>query len=55
MAILVNGEVIGIIELKDTKTINLKQVEAQAFGYKTTIGKQSMLIPPTLKTTFLHK
>lgn len=33
-AILVNNEVVGVIELKDTKTIDLKQVEAQAFGYK---------------------
>ena len=33
-AILVNGEVTGIIELKDLKTTDLKTVEAQAFGYK---------------------
>ncbi|MCL2510888.1 MAG: N-6 DNA methylase [Bacteroidales bacterium] len=33
-AILVNGEVIGIIELKDSKTTDLKQVETQSFGYK---------------------
>lgn len=33
-AILRDGEVIGIIELKDHKTPNLKQVETQAFGYK---------------------
>jgi len=33
-AILVNGEAIGVIELKDGKTTDLKQVEAQAFGYK---------------------
>jgi hypothetical protein len=33
-AILVNGEVLGVIELKDTKTTDLKNVETQAFGYK---------------------
>ncbi len=33
-AILRDGKVIGIIELKDHKTPNLKQVETQAFGYK---------------------
>jgi hypothetical protein len=33
-AILVNGEVIGIIELKDGKTTDLKSIETQAFGYK---------------------
>ena len=33
-AILVNDEVVGIIELKDSKTTALKQVESQAFGYK---------------------
>ena len=43
-AILVNGEVIGIIELKDTKTINLKQVETQAFGYKNNHRKAIYVI-----------
>lgn len=33
-AILVNGEVKAIIELKDLKTTDLKTVESQAFGYK---------------------
>ena len=33
-AILLDGEVVGVIELKDHKTTDLKQVEAQAFGYK---------------------
>ena len=33
-AILRNGKVIGVIELKDHKTPNLTQVETQAFGYK---------------------
>ena len=33
-AILAGGEVVGIIELKDSKTTDLKKVEAQAFGYK---------------------
>ena len=33
-AILLDGKVIGIIELKDHKTPDLSKVEAQAFGYK---------------------
>lgn len=33
-AILRDGKVIGVIELKDHKTTDLKQVETQAFGYK---------------------
>ena len=33
-AIFVNDEIVGVIELKDTTTTDLKQVEGQAFGYK---------------------
>ncbi|OAV73649.1 Type IIS restriction enzyme Eco57I [Bacteroidales bacterium Barb6] len=33
-AILINGEVVGIIELKDRKTLDLKTIEKQAFNYK---------------------
>ena len=33
-AILVNGKVVGVIELKDHKTPDLSQIETQAFGYK---------------------
>ena len=33
-AILLDGKVIGIIELKDHKTPDLSKVETQAFGYK---------------------
>jgi len=33
-AILVSGKVVGVIELKDHKTPDLGQIEAQAFGYK---------------------
>ncbi|MBQ6208746.1 MAG: N-6 DNA methylase [Prevotella sp.] len=33
-AIIVEGKVIGVIELKDHKTTDLSKVEAQAFGYK---------------------
>jgi len=33
-AIFVNNEVIGVIELKDSKTTDLKKAEMQAFGYK---------------------
>ena len=34
-AILVNGKVVGVIELKDHKTPDLSKVEAQAFNYKS--------------------
>ena len=33
-AILLDGKVIGVIELKDHKTPDLSKVESQAFGYK---------------------
>ncbi|OAV75123.1 Type IIS restriction enzyme Eco57I [Bacteroidales bacterium Barb7] len=33
-AILINGEVVGVIELKDRKTLDLKTIEKQAFNYK---------------------
>jgi type I restriction-modification system DNA methylase subunit len=33
-AILVNNEVRAVIELKDTRTVNLRSAEGQAFGYK---------------------
>lgn len=34
-AILADGEVVGVIELKDHKTTDLGKVEAQAFNYKS--------------------
>ena len=34
-AILLDGKVIGVIELKDHKTTNLSKVEPQAFNYKS--------------------
>ena len=34
-AILLDGKVIGVIELKDHKTTDLSKIEAQAFGYKS--------------------
>lgn len=43
-AILSDGEVVAIIELKDTKTTDLKTVEAQAFGYKNYNKKVSYVI-----------
>ena len=33
-AILLDGKVIGVIELKDHKTTDLSKIETQAFGYK---------------------
>lgn len=43
-AIIVKGEIVGVIELKDRKTIDLKQVETQAFGYKNNNRKASYVI-----------
>ncbi|MDR1974701.1 MAG: hypothetical protein LBQ31_08545 [Bacteroidales bacterium] len=43
-AILINGEVRGVIELKDHKTTDLKQVETQAFGYKNNHRNTSYVI-----------
>jgi very-short-patch-repair endonuclease/type I restriction-modification system DNA methylase subunit len=43
-AILINGEVKAVIELKDHKTTDLKQVETQAFGYKNNNRKTSYVI-----------
>ena len=43
-SIIVKGEVTGIIELKDTKTTDLKQVETQAFGYKNNHRKASYVV-----------
>ena len=34
-AILIDGKVIGVIELKDHKTPDLASIESQAFGYKS--------------------
>ena len=43
-AILVSGEVVGIIELKDHKTPDLSKVERQAFGYKNQHKKATYVI-----------
>jgi hypothetical protein len=43
-AILINGEVKAVIELKDTTTTDLKQIETQAFGYKNSHRKTSYVI-----------
>jgi len=43
-AILINGEVKAVIELKDTSTTDLKQIETQAFGYKNSHRKASYVI-----------
>ena len=39
-AILVDGKVVGVLELKDTYTTELGKVEKQAFGYKR-MGKSN--------------
>ncbi|MBR3577724.1 MAG: hypothetical protein IKN98_02980, partial [Bacteroidales bacterium] len=44
-AILLDGKVIGIIELKDHKTTDLAKIEAQAFGYKSQhVGTRLVII-----------
>lgn len=44
-AILLDGKVIGIIELKDHKTTDLAKIEAQAFGYKSQhVGTRIVII-----------
>jgi hypothetical protein len=45
-AILLDGKVIGVVELKDHKTTDLTKIEAQAFGYKSQhIGTRLVVIP----------
>jgi len=44
VAIVINGEVKAVIELKDHKTTDLKQIEAQAFGYKNNNRKTSYVV-----------
>ena len=44
-AILLDGKVIGVIELKDHKTTDLSKIEAQAFGYKSQhVGTRIVII-----------
>jgi type I restriction-modification system DNA methylase subunit/REP element-mobilizing transposase RayT len=44
-AILLDGNVIGVIELKDHKTTDLSKIEAQAFGYKNQhVGARLVII-----------
>lgn len=42
--IVVNGEIVGIVELKDQKTKNLDQVEAQAFNYHNSHSNSKYII-----------
>lgn len=43
-AILLNGKVIGVIELKDLKTTDLSKVEPQAFNYKSQHANARLVI-----------
>ena len=44
-AILLDGKVVGVIELKDHKTTDLSKIEAQAFGYKSQhVGTRLVII-----------
>jgi type I restriction-modification system DNA methylase subunit len=42
--IYVNGEIIGVVELKDQKTKNLDQVEGQAFNYHASHSNSKYII-----------
>jgi len=42
--IILNSEVVGVIELKDQKTKNLDQIEAQAFNYHLSHSKSKYII-----------
>jgi len=42
--IIINGEITGIIELKDQKTKNLDAVEAQAFNYHNSHANSKYII-----------
>jgi hypothetical protein len=44
-AILLDGKVVGVIELKDHKTTDLSKIEAQTFGYKSQhVGTRLVII-----------
>ena len=44
-AILLDGQVVGVIELKDHKTTDLSRIESQAFGYKSQhVGTRLVII-----------
>ena len=43
-AILVNGDVVAVIELKSTQTADIRKIEYQAFGYKSTHPKCNYVI-----------
>ncbi|MDO4186001.1 MAG: Eco57I restriction-modification methylase domain-containing protein [Bacteroidales bacterium] len=44
-AIIKDGQVVGVIELKDHKTTDLSKIEAQAFGYKSQhVGTRLVII-----------
>jgi len=53
-AILVNDEVVGVIELKDSKTTDLKQVEAQAFSYKNYHRNASYVIISNFEKLYFY-
>lgn len=42
--IVINGEIVGIVELKDQKTKNLDSVEAQAFNYHNSHSNSKYII-----------
>lgn len=43
-AIIIDGEIVGVIELKGCNTTDLKKVEAQAFGYKNQHAKATYVV-----------
>ena len=53
-AVKVNGEVVAVMEFKDTITKNLKDVESQAFGYKNTHPKCNYIVTCNFKELWFY-
>ena len=53
-AVKVNGEVVAVMEFKDTTTKNLKDVESQAFGYKNTHPKCNYIVTCNFKELWFY-
>ncbi len=53
-AILQDGEVIGVIELKDHKTTDLNKIEEQAFGYKNQHRNARLIITSNFEKLRLY-
>jgi hypothetical protein len=49
---MLDGKIIGVIELKDQKSKNLDAIEAQAFGYHTSHSHPFLRINPWVGGSF---